>query len=110
MKVKFYLTGSGRSPIEEFLCQCSNDVRADFLDAISLLEQGVVLEMPVSRNLANIHNGLHELRLKDRSGQVRFIYYVKRGDAIYVVHAFKKKTQALPQKEIDLIRKRIREV
>jgi phage-related protein len=66
--------------------------------------------MPLSRNLSSVHPGLHELRLKDRSGQVRFFYFVKRGDAIYLLHAFKKKTQEIPRKELDLILKRIREI
>jgi phage-related protein len=50
------------------------------------------------------------LRLKDRSGQIRAFYFVKRGEAIYMLHAFKKKTQELPRKEIDLALKRIKEI
>lgn len=66
--------------------------------------------MPLSRNLSSVHPGLHELRLKDRSGQIRVFYFVKRGEAIYMLHAFKKKTQELPRKEIDLVLKRIKEI
>ncbi len=66
--------------------------------------------MPRSRNLSHIYKGLHELRLKDASAQLRFFYFIKRGDAIYMLHAFKKKTQEIPKKEIDLILKRIKEV
>lgn len=60
---------------------------------------GVCLAMPLSRNLASIHSGLHELRLKDRGGQIRVFYFIKKGDAIYMLHAFKKKTQELPKVE-----------
>ena len=110
MKVRFYLAGSGRSPVEEFLQECSAGLRGDFFDAVSLLSAGQVLQMPVSRNLSSVHAGLHELRLKDRAGQVRVFYFVKRGEAIYLVHAMKKKTQELPKKELDLVLKRIKEV
>jgi len=110
LKVKYYLTGSGRSPIEEFLAECSQDLRPDFVDAINLLAAGMVLSMPLSRNLSRVYQGLHELRLKDRGGQVRVFYFIKKGDAIYLVHAFRKKTQALPKKELELVLKRIREV
>jgi len=110
MKVKFYLTGSGRSPVEEFLHECSADLRSDFFDSISLLNEGKTLQMPHSRNLSSIHAGLHELRLKDKSGQVRIFYWLKRGEAIYLLHAIRKKTQELPKKEIDVVLKRIREV
>lgn len=66
--------------------------------------------MPLSRNLSLIHKGLHELRLKDHTGIYRFFYYIKVEEAIYFVHAFKKKTQGLPSKEIATILKRIKEI
>ena len=110
MKVKFYLKASGRSPVEEFLAECSQNLRSDFFDAVNLLTTGHRLAMPLSRNLANISAGLHELRLKDRSGQIRIFYFIKKGDAIYMLHAFKKKTQELPKGEIELALKRIKEI
>ncbi len=77
------------------LHECSKEVQGEFLDAASLLEQGKVLSMPLSRNLSSIFHGLHELRFKDRGGQVRFFYFIKKGDAIYLLHAMKKKTREL---------------
>ena len=110
MKIKFYLTVSGRSPVEDFLQDCSKDIKSDFVDAITLLDAGQLLSMPLSKPLFNIHKGLHELRLKDQHGQVRIFYFMKKSDAIYMLHAFKKKTQELPKKEVDVVLKRIREV
>ena len=66
--------------------------------------------MPVSRNLSSIYSGLHELRLKDQRGQVRFFYFIKKKEAIYLMHAFRKKTQELPKQEIEIILKRIKEI
>jgi phage-related protein len=107
---KFYLKSSGSSPVEKFIGECSAELRQDFVAAVNLLSEGARLSMPVSRNLASIHSGLHELRLKDRNGQIRVFYYVKKGDAIYMLHAFKKKTQELPKSEIAIVLKRIKEV
>lgn len=109
-RVKFYIKSSGRSPIEEFLQETSDGLRANFFDALVCLEQGQKLSLPLSRNLASIHMGLHELRLKDRMGIYRFFYFIKKPNGIYFLHAFKKKTQTLPQKEIEIILKRIKEV
>jgi phage-related protein len=81
-----------------------------FFDAINLLANGKNLIMPLSCSLANIHSGLHELRLKDQNGQYRVFYFIKKNDGIYLLHAFQKKTQELPKKEIELILKRIREI
>jgi phage-related protein len=110
LPIKFYLKGSGRSPVEEFIGACSLDLRQDFVDALSLLSQGKTLSMPHSRNLSSIHPGLHELRLKDRHGQVRVFYFIKKGEAIYMLHAFLKKTQDLPGKEIAIVFNRLSEV
>jgi len=56
------------------------------------------------------HPALHELRLKDRAGQVRVFYFIKRGEAICMLHAMKKKTQEIPKRDVELILKRIKEV
>ena len=84
--------------------------RLEIFDAITLLQNGAVLSMPLSRNLSGISPGLHELRFRDRNGQVRVFYYLKRGEAIYLIHAIRKKTQHIPQKELDIVLKRIREI
>jgi phage-related protein len=110
VRIKFYLTSSGRSPVQVFLEGVSQEVKQNFFDAISLLAQGQNLSMPLSRPLSSIYQGLHELRFKDRAGQVRIFYFLKKQEGIYLLHAFRKKTQELPQKEVDLILKRIREI
>jgi len=96
--------------VEDFLLGLPEATRLEVADAIVLLESGQALEMPLSRNLANIRPGLHELRFRDRSGQVRVIYYLKKGDAIYLVHAFRKKTQTIPRRELDIIHRRLKEI
>jgi phage-related protein len=110
MKIRYYQTAGGRSPVEDFLLALPEETRLEIADAIVLLESGQTLEMPLSRNLSGIRPGLHELRMRDRAGQVRVIYYLKKGDAIYVVHAFRKKTQAIPRRELDIIHKRLKEI
>jgi phage-related protein len=110
MRVRFYVTGSGRSPVGDFLMEQSDEVRVDLMDAVALLEGGKVPAMPKSRSLANIRPGLHELRLKDRRGQIRVIYFIKRDVAIYLLHAFLKKTRDLPRREIEVALKRLKEV
>lgn len=82
-------------------------MQADFYDAVASLTVGKVLSMPLSRNLASVCTGLYELRLRDHAGQARIFYYIKKLDAIYLVHAFAKKTQQLPKREIQVALKRI---
>lgn len=86
------------------------ETRLEIADAIVLLESGHRLEMPLHRHLSGIRPGLHELRIRDRAGQVKVIYYIKKGDAIYLVHAFRKKTRTIPPRELDIINKRLKEI
>ena len=53
---------------------------------------------------------MHELRLKDRSGQYRVVYALVRRDAVHVLHAFKKTTRATPAKNLGLAKARLKEV
>ena len=110
MKIKYYQTPGGRSPVEEFLLSLPEETRLEIADAMVLLESGHRLEMPLSRNLSGIRPGLHELRIRDRAGQVRVIYYIKKEEAIYLIHGFRKKTRAIPQRELDIVNKRLKEI
>lgn len=86
------------------------DIREDLADALARLVEGLLLSMPLSRPMPSIGRRVHELRLKDRSGIYRVIYvFVRQGD-IWLVHAFKKKTQQTPQQNIDLAKKRLKEI
>jgi phage-related protein len=110
MKIRYYQTPGGRSPVEDFLLGLSAATRLEVADALLLLEGGQTPGMPLSRSLAGIRPGLHELRFRDKAGQVRVIYYRKKGEAIYLVHAFRKKTQTIPRRELDVILKRLKEI
>ncbi len=110
MPIKYYVTRSGRSPVEEFVADLESRARQDFVDAIALLERGQTLGPPISKPLPGIQRGLHELRLRDRAGIARIIYYLKKRDAIFLLHAFRKKTQKIPEREKKVILKRLKEV
>ena len=78
----------------------------DFLSAVALLKEGIKLSLPLSRPMPSVGPGVHELRLKDKNGIYRVFYLIKKKDAIYIVHAFNKKTQKTPQKTLELVKKK----
>lgn len=53
-----------------------------------------------------IGKGVEELRVWDDSGTYRVIYTARLADAVYVLHAFQKKTQATAKRDVELARKR----
>ncbi|MFA6038154.1 MAG: type II toxin-antitoxin system RelE/ParE family toxin [Legionellales bacterium] len=59
--------------------------------------------------MASIGKGVREIRVQI-DGQFRIIYLANIAGAIYVLHAFTKKTQKTTQKDIDLAKARYKEV
>ncbi len=53
-----------------------------------------------------IGKGVEEIRVRDDSGIFRVIYTARRAEAIYVLHAFQKRTQATAKRDIEVARKR----
>jgi phage-related protein len=104
MEVKIF------AQVEKILRKESREIRQDLQDILEKLEIGLNLRMPHIKSLSSIFPGLCEIRIKDRSGQFRVIYFLKRDEAIYLIHAFRKKTQKLPSKEIQIILKRLKEI
>jgi phage-related protein len=56
--------------------------------------------------MPSIGPGAAEIRIQDAAGAFRVIYVAKFDDAVYVLHAFQKKTQQTAQADIDLARQR----
>ena len=52
--------------------------KEDLADALALLDEGINLSMPLSRPMPSIGGGVHELRLKDRSGSYRVVYFIRK--------------------------------
>jgi phage-related protein len=49
--------------------------------------------------------GVQEIRIKDDDGIYRIIYIAKFKEAVYALHAFKKKTQKTSKSDIDTAKK-----
>jgi phage-related protein len=60
--------------------------------------------------MPSIGQGVEELRIFDDTGTYRVIYYARLSDAVYVFHAFQKKTQATAKRDVDLAAHRYRDL
>ena len=54
--------------------------------------------------------GVREIRLRDIGGAFRVVYVVRFADAVYVLHCFQKKTQRTSKADIDLAKRRYRDL
>jgi phage-related protein len=59
--------------------------------------------------MSGVGIGVREIRIHT-GGAWRVIYVAKFAEAVYVLHAFGKKTQRTPQSDIELAAKRYREI
>ena len=60
--------------------------------------------------MPSIGKGVREIRIRDVSGAYRVIYLAKLTDRLVVLHAFIKKTQTTPKRDIELARKRLKDL
>lgn len=66
-----------------------------------------------AKPLHGLGSGVMEIAASDRSGTFRAVYTVSFQDSIYVLHAFQKKSKsgiATPKAEIDLVRRRLKQL
>ena len=83
-------------------------IRASYARLTELLEEfGLELRMPHSRAM---RGGLFELRPRGREGIARIFYCAKVGRKIIILHSFIKNTNETPKRELDIARRRRREV
>ena len=63
--------------------------------------------MPVDfKPMSTIGSGVMEIRLREEGGAYRVIYTAKIADAVYVLHAFQKKSQKTAPADLELAKKR----
>lgn len=80
-------------------------VRQDAGYNLHLLQAG--LEPLHWRPMASVGSGVAEIRIKDATGIYRILYIAKYEEAVYVLHAFQKKTQKTARTDLDVARKRL---
>ncbi len=93
-----------------FIRDQSAAIKQDIGEALRDVQKGISLGLPLSRPMPGVTPGSHEFRVKDETTALRVFYFVKLDEAIVVFHGFRKTTQKTPRHEIEVGRKRLREV
>ena len=107
LPVTFYKTSVGNDPVAEwFRALHKEDRRRVGLDLLRV-QQNWPIGMPVCRSLGK---GLWEVRSSLDSNRIARVLFFMNRDEICVVNAFIKKSQATPAAELDLARRRMKEI
>jgi len=100
-RVVYYTDNRGDNPVWDFMASLPVDEREKCFEYIAYLEKmGEQVRRPVGDYLGD---KLYELRPK----QTRIIYFFMLKDYAVLVHAFRKKTNEVPKREVDLAEKRM---
>ncbi len=60
--------------------------------------------------MPSVGKGVEEIRVRDDSGAYRIIYTARLSDRAVVLHVFTKKTQATSMRDIEIAKKRFKEL
>ncbi len=108
MRIQFHLSASGRSYIEDFLKNLMPRDRAEILAVFSdIREHGLAA---VGCQFRQIEGKLWEIKIRTPGGGWRFFYAMLESDLMHVLHAYKKQGQKAPIRELEVAKKRLKEV
>jgi len=96
--------GDSISRLREF----PEDVRKEAGVQLHKVQQGI--EPSDWKPMPTVGPGVREIRIREESGAFRVLYVANIGDAVFVLHAFQKKTQATPKRDLDLAAARFRQI
>ena len=102
-KITFYNT-----KIETQTLNFPSGILANLLHIMEMIENlGPNLGKPY---VGSLGSGLYEIRAKGKEGIGRSLYCTIAGKEIVILHSFIKKTPKTPKKDLDLAKKRMKEV
>jgi len=103
MRIAFYTTASGRSPVVDYIKRQAKRERAGLIEALEMIE---IHGFDAPRmSFRQIKEKLWEIRIK-RTLSHRIFYVVVVKDEMVLLHAYQKKSQKAPKKEIELAQRR----
>src|SRR5215208_329865 len=104
----YYKTASGRVPVKEFIEEQTADVREKlFSDLQRLIRFNVRLGAPYVRKMAG--RDFWELRTKVGGDIYRTFYFAYTGQKFVLLHAFQKKSEKAPNRELDTAEERMQD-
>ena len=60
--------------------------------------------------MPDVDQGVEEIRIRDESGIYRVMYTARLADAVYVLHAFQKKTMQTSNQDMEIAKQRFKQL
>ena len=103
----FFRAASGAEPVRDWLKGLTAEDRRTIGFDIATAEFGWPVRMPVCRSLGG---GLWEIRSNISDGRIARVIFCASDGRMILLHGFIKKTQQTPIKDLEIARKRMREI
>ena len=107
LRAVFYQTAGGSEPVREWLKDLDPDDRRLIGYDIGTAEFGWPVGMPLCRSLGS---GLWEVRSNLSRGRIARVIFCVYDGSMVLLHGFNKKSQKTPQPDLELARKRQKEI
>ena len=104
MKISFFTTSSGRSPVLDYIGELPKPEKARLFEALDQIERYGFDAVRVQ--FRHVEGKLWEIKVSAH----RVFYVLVERDEMVLLHAYRKQGQKLPLKERDVAIRRLREV
>lgn len=109
-QIIYYKDKDGKVPVEEFLINLkivNNPFAEQAFKGLEKIRNRAYHREPLSEY---IEPGLWELRIRSGTDILRILYTFTKGRIIILLHVFVKKQQKIPANELEIARKRLKEI
>ena len=103
----FYKSSSGREPVRDWLLDLVKDDRKTIGKDIKTVEFGWPIGMPTCRPMGD---GLYEVRTDLEDKRIARVLFCFEGGKMVLLHGFIKKSQKTPKPDLEMAKKRKKEV
>lgn len=107
INANFYATSSGKMPAREWLISLDKRDRVDIGGDIANAEYNWPVGPPKCKLLAH---GIFEIRSHISAGRIARVLFFIESNAMYLLHGFIKKSQKTPLRDIEIAKKRKKEM
>jgi len=104
-KIKFYRLETGKCPVEGFFDSLTNKQFEKIAFVLDLIEQIDIVPRKYFKKLKGTDD-IWEVRVQQGNNIFRILGFFDGRDLVVLSHAFTKKSQKIPQKEIAVAEKR----
>ena len=109
LSINYWRNLSGKAPVEKYIDSIDNkEERAEMLSLLKGIQENGTDAIGVE--FRQIEGKLWEIKIRTHGKQHRIFYVMLKGNEMVLLHAYLKKTQKAPTKEIEVAKQRMKTV